>query len=126
MSSSDLNSAIFLTDSPEDVAYKIKNAQTGGKETVAKQKEKGGEPLKCMIYELLLFNHPSDRFVEETYISCVSGVLTCSECKQKAIDYFKKWIRELQDKREKLIQSGELEAFVNSQRIIKEGDPLWW
>jgi len=126
MSSSDLNSAIFLTDSPDVVEYKIKNAQTGGRETITQQKEKGGEPTKCMIYELLLFNHPSDEFVKNTYASCVSGSLTCSECKQKTIEYFKEWIMALHDRREKLILSGELEALVDSQDIIKKGDPLWW
>jgi len=59
MSSSDGNSAIFLADSTDDVEYKIKNAQTGGRKTIARQKEEEGEPTKCTIYELLLFNHPS-------------------------------------------------------------------
>lgn len=61
MSSSDGNSAIFLADSTDDVESKIKNAQTGGRETIARQKEEESEPTKCTIYELLLFQSPVRR-----------------------------------------------------------------
>lgn len=126
MSSSEPNSAIFLTDTPEEVEYKIKNAQTGGRESIAKQKELGGEPEKCMVYELLFFNHPEDDFVEKIYTTCVSGELMCGDCKASTADYFKNWIKNLHEKRKELTDSGEIDRFVNEQDIIKEGDPLWW
>ena len=43
---------IELPDTDENIETKIKNAKTGGRKTTEEQKKKGGEPEKCMIFEL--------------------------------------------------------------------------
>ncbi|MBT3582270.1 hypothetical protein HN924_01480 [Candidatus Woesearchaeota archaeon] len=119
MSSSEPNSAIFLTDEPSDVEKKIKGAATGGKQSAEEQKTYGGEPDNCMIFELQKFNHPDDEFVETTYKKCMSGDRLCGECKQLTADYFSSWMKDFQAKRQELIESGAVDKFVKDQKIFR-------
>ena len=56
MSSSDANSAIFLTDTPEDIERKIKvHAFSGGQETKKLQEELGANFEVNVSYQCLRF-----------------------------------------------------------------------
>jgi len=56
MSSSDANSAIFLTDSPEDIERKIKkHAFSGGQATTEEQRERGADLEVDVSYQWLRF-----------------------------------------------------------------------
>jgi tryptophanyl-tRNA synthetase len=102
MSASLPETAIFLSDSPEAGAKKIKNAFTGGQPTIKEQKEKGGNPDICVIYSYLysLFDE-DDKNVMETYNQCKSGWIMCGTCKNRLAEMIKIFLSEHQKKREK-------------------------
>lgn len=101
MSSSNPKSAIFLTDSPQEVKEKIDNAVTGGRHTVDEQREKGGEPDNCIIYSLYVYHLiPDDEELLEMRRSCESGEIICGECKEKAFELLKEFLEDHQKKRE--------------------------
>ena len=66
MSSSDVNSAIFLTDTPEEIAYKIKTqAYSGGQETGKLQRELGANLDIDVPYQWLTFFLHDDILLEQ-------------------------------------------------------------
>ncbi|HDM91833.1 MAG TPA: tryptophan--tRNA ligase [Candidatus Korarchaeota archaeon] len=101
MSSSDPRSAVFTTDSPDEARRKIMAAFTGGRPTVREQRELGGNPSNCAVFEYFraLFE-PSDRRLEERRLACVSGNLICGECKAELAERVTKFLVEHQRKRE--------------------------
>jgi tryptophanyl-tRNA synthetase len=126
MSSSKPDSAIYLTDTPSEVEAKVKSVVTGGRTSVDEQRRLGGVPEKCMIYDLLVYNHPSDNHLKETYQSCTSGKMLCGECKQRTAEYFRNWSSDLHKRREEIVKSGELDEFLNQQGIKINGKLLTW
>jgi tryptophanyl-tRNA synthetase len=100
MSSSDENSAIFLTDRIEDARRKVMRGKTGGAISVAEQRRAGGKPDECTIYELFLYHlTDDDRELEAIYGSCKGGERLCGDCKREAADRIEVFLRELQDHR---------------------------
>ncbi|KXB05972.1 tryptophanyl-tRNA synthetase [candidate division MSBL1 archaeon SCGC-AAA382F02] len=108
MSSSEPKSAIFLTDSEEEMEEKISNAVTGGRHTVSEQREKGGKPDECMIYSLYVYHLlPDDEELLELRKACESGEIVCGECKEKAKQLLKDFLSEHNEKRkdvEKIVE----------------------
>jgi len=98
MSSSEPDTAIFLDDKPEEVKRKISRAFTGGKDTIDEQKEKGGNPDICKIYELYKFHHKDSKFVENTYKQCKEGNLMCGDDKKTCTDFINNFLKEHQEK----------------------------
>ncbi|OYT61451.1 MAG: tryptophan--tRNA ligase [Thermofilum sp. ex4484_15] len=92
-----------LTEEPESIKRKIMNAYTGGRPTVKEQRERGGNPDICMIYELLRVHfEESDEALRELYYKCKGGEVICGECKQLAVEKVLKWVDEHRKKREKV------------------------
>ena len=101
MSSSKPNTAIYLNDTLKQAEKKVKTAKTGGRESLKKQKELGGQPDKCVIYELLVYHlEDSDKKLEEIHQECKNGTLLCGECKQKTSQLMKDMFENLQSKQE--------------------------
>ncbi|MFH1848651.1 MAG: tryptophan--tRNA ligase [archaeon] len=87
MSKSKPGSFIELPEDPKAVCKKLKNALTGGRESVDEQRKKGGIPENCMIYELYRQHlMEDDRELEKTYHDCKSGELLCGTDKQIACE----------------------------------------
>lgn len=87
MSSSKPESAIFLTDKPNDAKKKIMNAKTGGAVSLEQQKKEGGKPDECVIYELFLYHLiEDDKELHDIYISCKNGEKMCGNCKKHACE----------------------------------------
>ncbi|MCK4717984.1 MAG: tryptophan--tRNA ligase [Thermoplasmata archaeon] len=100
MSSSNPDNCIFLTDTPEEAAKKLKRAKTGGRQTVEEQREQGGVPSNCSIYEMLLYHLASDKEIEEVHSSCTAGQRLCGQCKSMAVEKMNILLTELAEKRE--------------------------
>ncbi len=101
MSSSIPESYIALTDKPEDGEKKVMRAITGGRVTLQEQKEKGGEPDICTVYELLLFHLiEDDNELMEVYKDCVGGTRVCGRCKKYAAELMREFLKDHQQKRE--------------------------
>lgn len=96
MSKSKPGSCIELPEDPKLACSKLKRALTGGRETREIQKKKGGEPEKCMIFEMykqhLIKN---DRELNKIYHDCKAGKLLCKEDKQHACELMKKFMEHL-------------------------------
>jgi len=102
MSSSEPENAIFTTDAPEDAAKKVMRSFTGGRATIKEQKEKGGNPDICPVYDYYYFiMENDDSKVKEVYEDCKSGSLLCGECKSTLAVKVKGFLVEHQKKREK-------------------------
>jgi len=100
MSSSKPESAIFLTDSPNESRKKIMNAKTGGAVTLQEQKKHGGKPDECVIYELFLYHLiEDDKKLENIFNSCKGGELMCGNCKKQAAELMEDLLLDLQEKR---------------------------
>jgi tryptophanyl-tRNA synthetase len=100
MSSSDPSSHIALTEDPEVARKKIMSGKTGGRATVAEQKELGGVPEECMVYEMLVYHLvEDDKELSEIYASCKSGGRTCGECKKACAERLTAFLKEHQKKR---------------------------
>jgi tryptophanyl-tRNA synthetase len=99
---------LSLTDDPEFAKKKILLAYTGGRESIKIQKELGGEPNKCVIYEYLMFHFmEDDKDLEKVYAECISGSRMCGSCKAHAADIIAAYLREHQRKRIKTVPLAE-------------------
>jgi tryptophanyl-tRNA synthetase len=101
MSASEPDTAIFLTDTPEDAKRKIYRTFTGGGETLQEQREKGGKPEVCKVFEILKYHHPDTGFVEKIFAKCKSGELICGECKKMCADFIAGFLEDHKKKYEK-------------------------
>ena len=101
MSASIPNSAIFTTDSPKEVERKIKNAFSGGKDTIEEHRKYGGNPDIDIAFQYLkFFFEPDDAKLKKIYDDYKSGKLLSGELKQICIDKINKFLAEHQKKRE--------------------------
>ncbi|MFC7167108.1 tryptophan--tRNA ligase [Halospeciosus flavus] len=114
MSSSIPASHISLLDDPEDGYDKVKAATTGGRQSAEEQREKGGRPDECPVYELYayLLAGDDDEFAERVYDECVGGERLCGDCKEQAATLMKEFLAEHQEKREEveeLLEEADIE-----------------
>jgi tryptophanyl-tRNA synthetase len=111
MSSSKPESAIFLTDTPQEAKKKIMNAKTGGAATLEEQKKSGGKPDECMIYELFLYHLiEDDNELKSIFESCKKGELMCGVCKKRAAELMEIFLMDLQEKRKRT--QGQIQEFL--------------
>lgn len=128
MSASNPETCIFTIDSPEIVRRKVWNALTGGRATVKEQRELGGEPDKCVVYEWLIMHHFKNlkEALEHKY-KCTSGELLCGECKRKLIETIINLLKEHNEKKIKLID--KLQEFfdhkIDTSIIDKNIRPIY-
>ena len=102
MSASDPNSAIFTTDTPEQIEKKIMNAFTGQQPTAELQKKLGGNPDICSVcqYYFYLFEQ-NDKKLEKIFKGERTGTLLAGEHKADLAKRVKKFIADHQRRREK-------------------------
>jgi len=102
MSSSDPKTHISLTEQPKKAAKKVLSAKTGGRETVQLQRKKGGEPDKCVIYELYLYHLIDDEAeLSRIYHECRSGKLLCGQDKKDCARLVERFLSKHQGNLEK-------------------------
>jgi tryptophanyl-tRNA synthetase len=101
MSASIPETSIFTTDSPEEVRMKIANAFTGGRTTVQEQRDLGGVPDICAVYQysFYLFEQDDKRALELRE-ECLRGARACGECKNELADKVVRFLRDHQVARE--------------------------
>lgn len=101
MSSSDENSAIFTTDSPEEVKRKVnKYAFSGGQATLEEHRKKGGNPdIDVSYLWLKMLFEPDDKKLERIYRDYKSGKLLSGELKAILIEKINTFLKEHQKRR---------------------------
>lgn len=103
MSTTKEMTAIYTTDTPEIVRYKIiKHAFSGGQPTIKEHRKKGGNPDIDVSYQwLYMFFEPNDKAIEKIYYNYKSGSLLTSELKEILINKINKFLKKHQKGREK-------------------------
>ena len=111
MSSSQPDTAIFMTDTPEQAEAKLRNAFTGGRATVEEQRRLGADPDVCSVfaYYTYLFA-PEDTYWKRVEAECRGGQRMCGDCKLELAGHVGKFLEEHQRRREKA--KGQLETFI--------------
>lgn len=112
MSSSNEDSAIFLTDSQKEVERKIKRyAFSGGRDTLEEHRRHGGNPDVDISYLYLKFMfEEDDSELQKIHRKYKSGEMTSGELKQIAIDKINSFLKEHQKKRK--IAEKNVEKFI--------------
>ena len=102
MSKSKPESCIELPENPKIACKKIMKAKTGGRDTVAEQKKLGGQPEKCMIFELYKQHLiEDDKELEKIYKNCRAGKLMCGDDKKNCCKLMTKFMNDFVKKTEK-------------------------
>lgn len=108
MSSSDANSAIFLTDTPEDIERKIKvHAFSGGQETKKLQEELGANLEVDVSYQWLRFFLEDDEELERIgreYGSGKGEFWSTGQVKAKLVDVLKELVSDHQARRKEVTE----------------------
>jgi len=101
MSKSKPSGSIDLPEDSKQVCYKIKKALTGGRDTVEEQKKIGGQPEKCMIFELYKQHLiEDDKELEKIFTRCKEGTLLCGEDKQMCCEKMTGFMEDFEKKLE--------------------------
>ena len=121
MSSSDENSAIFLTDTAEDIKRKInQHAFSGGQETQKLQKEKGANLETDVSYQWLSFLLEDDEElaqIGEEYGSGTGEYWSTGKVKARLIDLLQDLVAKHQEIRSK-ISDDEVREWMKQRSIL--------
>lgn len=98
MSGSKPKTAIYLTDTEDEIRGKINRAYTGSVSVLDVHRELGGIPEACSVFSLLSFHHPDDKFVNKIYKDYKSGKITMTELKKITADFIVNLVKEHQVK----------------------------
>ncbi len=102
MSSSEESSAIYTTDTPEQVKKKVmRYAFSGGRTTIEEHRKLGGNPDVDISYQWLTFFEEDDKKLEKIYKDYKSGKLLSGELKQILVDKVNDFLKKHQANREK-------------------------
>ncbi len=97
MSKSRPESCIWLPEEPSSIEKKIWKALTGGRGSLAEQRAKGGQPERCVVFELFKQHLiEDDRELDEIYEECRSGARICGECKTYAVELMRDFMEEFE------------------------------
>ncbi|CAL1293936.1 unnamed protein product [Larinioides sclopetarius] len=103
MSASNPNSSIFLTDSPNQIKKKIhKYAFSGGGETEAEHKEKGGNCDIDVSFQYLRFFLEDDKSLEKIKNEYTSGELLTGDLKNQLIAILQRVVSDHQERRKEV------------------------
>ena len=85
MSSSIPETCVYIRDDKKTIKKKIMSALTGGRDTLKEQKELGGVPEKCTVFNWFeTFFIRDDEELEQIRTQCKNGELICGkDCKPK-------------------------------------------
>jgi len=97
-------SMMTLSDDPRLAERKIWSALTGGRGTVEEQRRLGGEPEKCVVFELMT-NHfiEDDDELRKVYLECKTGARLCGDCKSQLADVVSRFLMRHQERKEGLM-----------------------
>ncbi len=111
MSASEEETAVYTTDSLAVARKKVMAAFTGGRASIAEQREKGGNPEVCVVHQWLYYMfEEDDRKLKESWEDCKAGKILCGECKKYLADKVCRFLEEHQRKRERAKR--EIDKFI--------------
>ncbi len=110
MSSSKPESFISLFDKPSEAGKKVMKALTGGRATAEEQRKLGGQPERCVVFELYTIHLLDDKELERMERDCRGGAILCGECKKLATERVEIFLKELQERMEEA--EGRLDMYT--------------
>lgn len=120
MSASDINSAVFLTDTPKQIKNKInKHAFSGGRPTLEEHRQFGGNTDIDVSFQLLRFFLYDDDELERVRVAYTKGELLSGEIKKIAIETLQPIVAEHQAKRKEVTEE-ILDQFMSPRRLNYE------
>lgn len=123
MSSSEPNSAIFMSDTKKDIQKKInKYAFSGGGATVEEHRERGGNPDVDVPYQYLSYFLEDDEELKRIYDTYKKGDMLTGEIKKICIDMMQKYVADYQEGR-KEVTDELLEQYMTPRRLEWKGNP---
>lgn len=123
MSSSNPNSAIFMTDTPKQIKTKMnRHAFSGGQETLEEHRRLGGNPDVDVSYIYLTYFEEDDEKLAEVYKSYKAGTLLTGELKKMAIDLLQQYVQQFQARRG-AVNDQVLEQFMRPRKLEWRGNP---
>ncbi len=114
MSGSRPKTAIYLTDSPENIREKIQKAFTGSVSVLDVHKKLGGIPEACSVFSLLYFHHPDSQFVNDIYRRYKKGDIKMDELKKITGDFIVEIVEKHKKVKEKV---GNIDEFLLNQPL---------
>ncbi|EJD46118.1 tryptophanyl-tRNA synthetase [Auricularia subglabra TFB-10046 SS5] len=122
MSASDVNSSIYMSDTPSQIKNKInKHGFSGGQETEEEHRRLGGNPDVDVSYQYLSFFLENDDELKQIADDYRAGKLLTGQLKQKAIKLLQEVVKDFQDRKAKVTDE-ELARFMDPTRKI---DPAY-
>ncbi len=102
MSASKPELTIYTVDDPKVARKKVLNAFTGGRTSVQEQKEQGGVPSVCAVFQYYYYLFELDQEkLDQREQRCLRGEIMCGECKQDLADRVARFLEQHQENREK-------------------------
>lgn len=99
MSSSIPETIIGFNEDEKTVKKKVMAALTGGRQTLAEQKELGGQPDECPVFLLNLFHMvDDDNELAEIHRQCINGELMCGQCKKDTAERVQTFLATFREK----------------------------
>jgi tryptophanyl-tRNA synthetase len=102
MSKSKPGTYIEIPEDPKTVERRLWNAFTGGRASEEEQRKLGGDPTRCVIFEIDKQHLvEDDAELDKIYQDCISGKLLCGDHKSRTIDLMNKFMAEFEERMEK-------------------------
>ncbi|CCA69841.1 probable tryptophan--tRNA ligase [Serendipita indica DSM 11827] len=121
MSASDVNSAIYLSDTPAQIKKKIKaHAFSGGQETIEEHRRLGGNPDVDVAYQYLGFLLEDDEKYAQLGADYRKGIVTTGEMKDLCIQEVQKLVKTFQEAQAKVTDE-VLHHFMDPTRKFNLG-----
>ena len=117
MSKSQPDSCLQLPEDIDSIKRKIMKAKTGGRKTLEEHRRLGGEPEKCMVFELLKQHLvEDDTELQKIYTDYKSGKMTSAEIKELAIEKMTRFMRTFTAHLEKARKYTKKLTFLHSEQ----------
>lgn len=123
MSASNPNSAIFMSDTANQIKNKVnKHAFSGGQETLEEHRRLGGNPDVDVAYQYLTYFDDDDEKLQKMYDDYKKGDLMTGDLKKECIKLLQEYVSNFQANRKK-ITDDVMKAFMKPRKLEWGGNP---
>jgi tryptophanyl-tRNA synthetase len=123
MSASVDSSAIFLTDTPNQIKNKVtRHAFSGGQDSLEKHRELGGRTKDDVPFQYLTFFMEDDDELERLRAGYEKGEILTGEMKAVCIKYLQEYVGSFQERRKKVTEEVR-KLFMTPRKLEYQGNP---
>jgi tryptophanyl-tRNA synthetase len=122
MSASNLASAVYLTDTPNQIKKKVNSAFSGGQDNVELHRKLGGRTKDDVPYQYLTFFMEDDAELEEIRTKYEAGEMLTGEIKAICTKYVQEYVAGFQARR-KEVNEQKRQEFMSIRSLTYGGNP---